>query len=69
MESLPAIAEAIPGAGLDAQDSALDHPLMDDKARYERFVAPLEPQMMKSIWRVVRHPGLAEDALQNALGF
>jgi len=67
MESFQAVAEAVPGTGLDAQSSTLDYPLMDDKTLYERFVAPLEPQMMKSIWRVVRHPDLAEDALQNAL--
>jgi RNA polymerase sigma-70 factor (ECF subfamily) len=53
--------------GPAAPSEALDSPLMDDKAAYERFVAPLEPRMMKSIWRVVRHPELAEDALQDAL--
>lgn len=67
MECLPILAEAVQGPGLGAQSSVSDDPVMDDKTLYERFVAPLEPQMMKSIWRVVRHPDLAEDALQNAL--
>ncbi len=34
---------------------------------YERIVRPLEDRMIHSIWRVVRHPSDAEDALQNAL--
>jgi RNA polymerase sigma factor (sigma-70 family) len=39
----------------------------DDKNFYEDLIAPIESQMMRSIWRVVRHPELAEDTLQDAL--
>ncbi len=42
-------------------------PMPEDRAFYEDLIAPLESQMMRSIWRVVRHPELAEDALQDAL--
>jgi len=41
--------------------------LTDDKALYERLIGPLESQMMRCVWRIVRHPDLAEDALQDAL--
>jgi len=39
----------------------------DDQTLYSELVMPLRSQMMRSIWRVVRHPDLAEDTLQNAL--
>jgi len=39
----------------------------DEKRVYEQLVAPLESQMIRTIWRVVRHPQLAEDTLQEAL--
>jgi len=39
----------------------------DDKTFYEDLIAPIEFQMMRSIWRVVRQAELAEDALQDAL--
>jgi len=42
-------------------------PVPDDRTFYEDLIAPLESQMMRSIWRVVRQPELAEDALQDAL--
>ncbi len=34
---------------------------------FEQLIAPLESRMMRSIWRVVRSPELAEDTLQDAL--
>jgi RNA polymerase sigma-70 factor (ECF subfamily) len=34
---------------------------------YERLIAPVESQMMRSIWRIVRHAEAAEDTMQNAL--
>jgi RNA polymerase sigma-70 factor, ECF subfamily len=34
---------------------------------YERIIAPIEGQMIRSIWRIVRHAQDAEDAMQNAL--
>jgi RNA polymerase sigma-70 factor (ECF subfamily) len=34
---------------------------------YDLFVRPLEPRMMRSIWRIVRDREAAEDALQDAL--
>ena len=39
----------------------------DGEAIYEQLIAPLESRMMRSIWRVVRSPDLAEDTLQDAL--
>jgi RNA polymerase sigma factor (sigma-70 family) len=41
--------------------------LPDKKARYERLIGPLESQLMRSAWRIVRHPDLAEDAFQETL--
>jgi len=41
--------------------------VVDEKSIYEQLIAPIESQMMRSIWRVVRHPELAEDTLQDAL--
>lgn len=34
---------------------------------YEELIAPIEQQMIRSIWRIVRHPDDAEDAMQDAL--
>ncbi len=34
---------------------------------YEQLIVPVESQMMRTIWRVVRHPQMAEDTLQEAL--
>jgi RNA polymerase sigma-70 factor (ECF subfamily) len=34
---------------------------------YEYLIAPIESQMMRSIWRIVRHPEAAEDTMQDAL--
>jgi RNA polymerase sigma-70 factor (ECF subfamily) len=34
---------------------------------YEELIAPIESQMMRSIWRIVRHPEAAEDTMQDAL--
>ncbi len=34
---------------------------------YEKLITPLESRMMRSIWRVVRSPELADDAIQDAL--
>jgi RNA polymerase sigma-70 factor (ECF subfamily) len=34
---------------------------------YDRLVRPMEPRMMRSIWRIVRQREAAEDALQDAL--
>lgn len=39
----------------------------DEKAIYEQLIAPLESRMMRTIWRIVRNPEIAEDTLQNAL--
>ena len=42
--------------------------LKDQEIRsYEQLIAPIEAQMMRSIWRIVRHPEAAEDTLQDAL--
>ncbi len=34
---------------------------------YERFLAPMEQRMKRTIWRIVRDPELAHDTLQDAL--
>lgn len=34
---------------------------------YERLIAPIESQMMRSIWRIVRNRECAEDTMQDAL--
>jgi RNA polymerase sigma factor (sigma-70 family) len=39
----------------------------DFEGIYEELIAPMESRMMRSIWRVVRSPELAEDTLQDAL--
>jgi len=39
----------------------------DDRTLYDELIAPLESRMMRSIWRIVRDPDLAEDSLQDAL--
>jgi len=41
--------------------------VFDEKTIYKQLIAPVESQMMRSIWRIVRHPELAEDTLQEAL--
>jgi RNA polymerase sigma-70 factor (ECF subfamily) len=40
---------------------------MDHQAAYQRLIAPIETRMMRSIWRIVRHPDDAQDAMQEAL--
>ncbi len=49
------------------RDDIAETSVPDDKIFYEELIAPLESRMMRSIWRVVRQPDLAEDALQDAL--
>jgi len=39
----------------------------EDEAFYERYLQPLESRMLRAVWRVVRDPELARDALQDAL--
>ncbi len=38
-----------------------------DTSRYERFIQPIEGQMMRCVWRVVQDPIDAADAFQNAM--
>jgi RNA polymerase sigma-70 factor (ECF subfamily) len=41
---------------------------MNDRQQdYERLIAPIEDQMMRAVWRVLRDPADAEDAFQEAL--
>lgn len=49
------------------RDYLMEIPVPNDRTFYEELISPIESQMMRSIWRVVRHPELAEDALQDAL--
>jgi DNA-directed RNA polymerase specialized sigma24 family protein len=44
-----------------------ENTMLDEKAAYEQLIAPLESQMMRTIWRVARHQEWAEDTLQDAL--
>lgn len=67
MQSLPAAGDDFLRNPSAARQLAADDRMRDDRALYDRLVAPLEPKMIRSIWRVVRHPDLAEDALQDAL--
>ncbi len=39
----------------------------DQQAAYDRIIGPIEDRMIKSIWRIVRNPADAEDAMQEAL--
>lgn len=41
--------------------------LKEKTASYEQLIAPVEGQMMRSIWRIVRNRQWAEDTMQNAL--
>ena len=43
--------------------AAMEYPEFD----YDSLVRPLEPRMMRTVWRIVRHREAAEDALQDAL--
>jgi RNA polymerase sigma-70 factor (ECF subfamily) len=55
---------------LDAEGSPRHFPeslVADEKTAYEELIAPLESKMMRTIWRVVRRPELAEDTLQDAI--
>lgn len=40
---------------------------MDDKADLSIVIAPIKDRMFATVWRILRHPQDAEDALQNAL--
>ena len=40
---------------------------MDQRSEYERLIAPIENRMIRCVWRIVRDPDDAEDALQDAL--
>jgi RNA polymerase sigma-70 factor (ECF subfamily) len=41
--------------------------MMDQRSEYERLIAPIENRMIRCVWRIVRDPDDAEDALQDAL--
>jgi RNA polymerase sigma-70 factor (ECF subfamily) len=43
--------------------AAMEYPEFD----YDSLVRPLEPRMMRAVWRIVRQKEAAEDALQDAL--
>lgn len=40
---------------------------MDDNADLSNVIAPVKDRMFATVWRILRHPQDAEDALQNAL--
>ena len=39
----------------------------DLQQTYDRIIRPIEDRMIRSIWRIVRNPQDAEDAMQDAL--
>jgi len=41
--------------------------LTKSEQSYERLIQPIEDQMIRSVWRIVRQPDDAEDAFQDAL--
>ncbi len=41
--------------------------MKDEKLFFEKLIEPVEHQMMRSIWRIVRDPEMAKDALQESL--
>jgi len=41
--------------------------LKDEKLFFEKLIEPVEHQMMRSIWRIVRDPEIAKDVLQDSL--
>ena len=53
--------------GKKAQEFGRRSLVTDDRTIYDELIAPFEVTMMRSIWRVVRNPDLAEDSLQDAL--
>ncbi len=63
----------MPGPGVDSP-AALDYivPRRADAVEtrgfdYDVLVRPLEPRLMRTVWRIVRRKEAAEDALQDAL--
>jgi RNA polymerase sigma factor (sigma-70 family) len=63
----------VPGPGIDLP-AALDYigpgkavAMEKREFDYDVLVRPLEPRMMRTIWRIVRQKEAAEDALQDAL--
>jgi RNA polymerase sigma factor (sigma-70 family) len=63
----------VPGTGFDLP-AALDYSVLERadaveirEFDYDVLVKPLEPRMMRTIWRIVREKEAAEDALQDAL--
>jgi RNA polymerase sigma-70 factor (ECF subfamily) len=49
------------------RDKSVAEGPMSDETLYEQLIAPVEPRMMRTIWRIVRQNDLAEDTLQDAL--
>jgi RNA polymerase sigma factor (sigma-70 family) len=64
MEDAQAVA-ARPYPAWQILGSALDG--MEERLTYEEFLAPIEERMMRTIWRIVRHPDEAEDTMQDVL--
>ncbi|TWU00982.1 ECF RNA polymerase sigma factor SigW [Stieleria varia] len=40
---------------------------MDENAALSKMISPIKDRMFATVWRILRHPQDAEDALQNAL--
>lgn len=50
-----------------AAKHARETAVTNETLSYEELIGPVETQMMRSIWRIVRDPQEAEDTLQDAL--
>lgn len=65
------IAITSPKHGMPDKRSWLELPeeifLKDEKLFFEQLIESFEQQMMRSIWRIVRDPEMAKDALQDSL--
>src|SRR5512139_3162144 len=48
-------------------ESRTESLVTDDRTFFNELIAPMQPRMMRSIWRIVRDADLAEDCLQDAL--
>jgi RNA polymerase sigma-70 factor (ECF subfamily) len=57
--------------GVPNKQGWLEHPeeifLRDEKLFFEQLIKPVEHQMLRSIWRIVRDPEMAKDTLQESL--
>ncbi len=49
------------------RESSWEGEVKSDRLLFARLIVPLEERMMRTIWRIVRHPEAAEDTLQEVM--